>query len=63
MAVYRNSEGRRVLSLSDEEFSDLQWDAKILLELEYDKVGWIIQQASCNTVKATKDEDSPDKIC
>ena len=60
MAVYINKEGRRVLSLTDEEFSDLLWDAKILLELEHDGFGWTIQQASCTTGKATKDEDSPD---
>jgi|TARA_B110001454_G_scaffold106907_1_gene100616 hypothetical protein len=60
MAVYINKEGRRVLSLTDEEFSDLQWDEIILLELEHDGVGWTIQQASCNTAKAIKDEDSPD---
>ena len=60
MAVYINKEGRRVLSLTDEEFSDLQWDESILLELEHDGVGWTIQQASCNTVKATKDEDTRD---
>ena len=60
MAVYINKEGRRVLSLTDEEFSDLQWDEKILLELEHDGVGWTIQQASCNTVKVTKDESKRD---
>jgi hypothetical protein len=56
MAVYINNKGRRVLSLTDEEFSDVQWDKRILLELEHDGIGWTIQQASCNTVKATKYE-------
>ena len=60
MAVYINKEGRRVLSLTDEEFSELQWDEIFLLELEHDGVGWTIQQASCNTVKAIKDEDTKD---
>ena len=54
MAVYINNIGRRVLSLTDEEFSDLQWDERILLELEHDGEGWTIQQASCNTVKFIK---------
>ena len=45
MAVYINNIGRRVLSLTDEEFSDLQWDERVLLELEHDGVGWTIQQA------------------
>jgi hypothetical protein len=56
MAVYINNVGRRVLSLTDEEFYDLEWDEKILLELEHDGIGWTIQQASCNTSKAVKDE-------
>ncbi len=60
MAIYINKEGRRVLSLTDEEFSDLQWDEIILLELEHDGFGWTIQQASCNTSKATKDESKRD---
>ena len=60
MAVYINKEGRRVLSLTDEEFSDLQWDEIILLELEHDGVGWTIQQASCNTVKVIRDECETD---
>ena len=34
MAVYINNKGRRVLSLTDEEFSDVQWDKRILLELD-----------------------------
>ena len=49
-----------MLSLTDEEFSDLQWDEIILLELEHDGIGWTIQQASCNTVKATKYESETD---
>jgi uncharacterized protein YuzE len=60
MAVYINNEGRRVLSLTDEEFYDLEWDEKILLELEHDGIGWTIQQASCNTSKATKNERETD---
>ena len=49
-----------VLSLTDEEFSDLQWDERVLLELEHDGVGWTIQQASCNTVKVIRDECETD---
>ena len=60
MAVYINNDGRRVLSLTDEEFYDLEWDEKILLELEHDGIGWIIQQASCSTGKATKNERETD---
>ena len=60
MAVYINKEGQRVLSLTDEEFFDLEWDERILLELEHDGIGWTIQQASCNTIKAIKDESKSD---
>ena len=38
----------------------LEWDEKILLELEHDGIGWIIQQASCSTGKATKNERETD---
>ena len=37
--------GVRVLSLTDEEFEDLEWEEKILLELEHDGIGWTIQQS------------------
>ena len=60
MAVYINKEGRRVLSLSDEEFSELQWEEEILLELKHDGFGWTIQQASCNIGKATQSENKRD---
>jgi hypothetical protein len=60
VAVYINKEGQRVLSLSDEEFSELQWEEKILLELEHDGFGWTIQQTSCNIGKATQSENKRD---
>ena len=45
MSVYLNKDGSKVLSLTDEEFEDLGWEEKILLELEHDGMGWTIQQS------------------
>ena len=45
MSVYLKKDGSKVLSLSDEEFEDLGWEEGILLELEYDSIGWTIQQS------------------
>ena len=45
MTVYIKKDGSKVLSLTDEEFEDLDWEEQILLELEYDGFGWTIQQS------------------
>ena len=45
MSVYLKKDGSKVLSLSDEEFEDLGWEEGTLLELEYDSIGWTIQQS------------------
>ena len=45
MSVYLKKDWSKVLSLTDEEFEDLEWEEKILLELEHDGIGWTIQQS------------------
>ena len=45
MTVYIKKDGSIVLSLTDEEFEDLDWEEQTLLELEYDGFGWTIQQS------------------
>ena len=45
MTVYIKKDGSKVLSLTDEEFEDLDWEEQTLLELEYDGFGWTIQQS------------------
>ena len=45
MTVYIKKDGSKVLSLTYEEFEDLDWEEQILLELEYDGFGWTIQQS------------------
>jgi len=45
MSVYLKKDGSKVLSLTDEEFEDLDWEEQILLELEHDGFGWTIQQS------------------
>ena len=51
MTVYIKKDGSKVLSLTDEELEDLGWDEKILLELEYDGIGWTIQQSKVAACK------------
>tara|TARA_Y100001951_G_C11090591_1_gene156485 strand:+ start:54 stop:242 length:189 start_codon:yes stop_codon:yes gene_type:complete len=45
MTVYLKRDGSKVLSLTDEEFENLRWEEGTLLELEYDSIGWTIQQS------------------
>ena len=45
MSVYLKKDGSKVLSLTDEEFEDLGWEERVLLELKYDGIGWTIQQS------------------
>jgi len=47
VSIYIKEDGRRILSLSDEDLKDLGWIEENLLELEHDGVGWTIQEASC----------------
>ena len=56
MSIYIKEDGRRILSLSDEDLKDLRWIEENLLELEHDGVGWTIQEASCYTKKVLKNE-------
>ena len=56
MSIYIKEDGRRILSLSDEDLKDLRWIEENLLELEHDGVGWTIQEASCYTKKLIKNE-------
>ena len=56
MSIYIKEDGRRILSLSDEDLKDLGWIEENLLELEHDGVGWTIQEASCYTKKVIKNE-------
>ena len=56
MSIYIKEDGRRILSLSDEDLKDLGWIEENLLELEHDGVGWTIQEASCYTKKVLKNE-------
>ena len=51
MSVYLKKDGSKVLSLTDEEFEDLEWEEKILLELEHDGIGWTIQQSKVAACK------------
>ena len=51
MTVYIKKDGSKVLSLTDEEFEDLDWEEQILLELEYDGFGWTIQQSKVAAAK------------
>ena len=51
MSVYFKKDGSKVLSLTDEEFEDLEWEEKILLELEHDSIGWTIQQSKVAAFK------------
>ena len=56
MSIYIKEDGRRILSLSDEDLKDLRWIEENLLESEHDGVGWTIQEASCYTKKVIKNE-------
>ena len=56
MSIYIKEDGRRILSLSDEDLKDLRWIEENLLEFEHDGVGWTIQEASCYTKKVIKNE-------
>ena len=51
-----------ILAISDEDLADLGCNPKQLLELEHDGIGWTIQPASCNTVRATPNEAERNKI-
>ena len=51
-----------ILAISDEDLADLGWNPKQLLELEHDGIGWTIQPASCNTVRATPNVAERNKI-
>ena len=56
MSTYIKKDGRKILSLSDEDLKDLGWIEENLLELEHDGFGWTIQEASCYTKKVLKNE-------
>ena len=56
MSIYIKEDGRRILSLSDEDLKDLRWIEENLLELEHDGVVLTIQEASCYTQKVIKNE-------
>ncbi len=60
--IYKDENGKRFLALSDEDLADLGWNPKQLLELEHDDIGWLIQPASCNTVRAWPNESKRSKI-
>ena len=51
MSVYLKKDGSKVLSLTDEEFEDLGWEERELLELEHDGIGWTIQQSKVASAK------------
>ena len=53
--IYITEDGSRILPVSDVDIAMLEWDERVLLELEHDGVSWNIQQSSCMTGKVVAD--------
>jgi hypothetical protein len=56
MAIYLNKESEKVLSLSDEDFYEMELNENMLLELEHDGIGWTIKKSKANIVKVNNYE-------